>query len=71
VLGVQAFVLRRDFTHGLVIVNPTDVAQRLPLERTYRFLAGDQNPGANSGRLTHAVALARYRAAILLNVSKR
>jgi hypothetical protein len=70
-IGVQAFVLRRDFTHGLVIVNPTDVAQRLPLERAYRFLAGDQNPGANSGRLTHAVALARYRAAILLNVTRR
>jgi Hypothetical glycosyl hydrolase family 15 len=70
-IGVQAFVLRRDFTHGLVIVNPTDCGQRLPLDRAYRFLAGDQNPGANSGRLTHAVALARYRAAILLNVRRR
>jgi hypothetical protein len=70
-IGVQAFVLRRDFTHGLVIVNPTDCGQRLPLERAYRFLAGDQIPGANSGRLTHAVALARYRAAILLNVRRR
>jgi hypothetical protein len=70
-IGMQAFVLRRDFTHGLVIVNPTDVAQRLPLERAYRFLAGDQNPWANSGRLTHAVTLARYRAAILLNVTRR
>jgi hypothetical protein len=70
-IGVQAFVLRRDFTHGLVLVNPTDFAQRLPLERAYRFLAGDQNPWANSGRLTHAVTLARYRAAILLNVSRQ
>jgi hypothetical protein len=66
-IGVQAFVLRRDFTHGLVLVNPTGSTQRLPLERAYRFLAGDQNPAANSGRLTHAVTLARYRAAILLH----
>jgi hypothetical protein len=70
-IDAQAFVLRRDFTHGLVIVNPTDIAQRLPLDRAYRFLAGDQNPEANSGRLTHAVTLARYRAAILLNVGRR
>jgi hypothetical protein len=71
VIGAQAFVLRRDFTHGLVIVNPTDVGQRLPLDRAYRFLAGDQNPEANSGRLTHAVTLARYRVAILLNGGRR
>jgi hypothetical protein len=71
VIGVQAFVLRRDFAHGLVIVNPTDTVQRLPLDRAYRFLAGDQNPGANSSRLTHAVTLARYRAVIQLNVSRQ
>src|SRR5207245_7102240 len=32
-LGEQAFVLRRDFTHGLVIVTPTDIMQRLELGR--------------------------------------
>ena len=65
-VAVQAFVLRRGFTHGLVIVNPTDSVQRLPLDRAYRFLAGDQNPQANSGKLTCEVTIARYRAVILL-----
>jgi hypothetical protein len=67
-IGDPAFVLRRDSTYGLVIINPTDIVQRLPLGRAYRFRAGDQPPRANSGRLTHAVTLARYRAAILLSV---
>jgi hypothetical protein len=70
-IGVQAFVLRRDFTQGTVIVNPTDIVQRLLLGRTYRLLSGDQNPWANSGRLTRTAAVARYRAVILLNVGRR
>ena len=27
-VGVQAFVLRRDFARGAVVVNPTDTVQR-------------------------------------------
>ena len=58
---------RRDFTHGVVLVNPTDIVQRVALGRTYRVLSGDQNPWANTGRLTRGIAIARYRAMILLD----
>lgn len=65
-VGVQAFVLRRDFTRGIVLVNPTDVVQRPRLAHPYRVLSGDQNPWANTGRLARVVPIARYRAVILL-----
>ena len=64
--GAQAFVLRRDFTRGVVIVNPTDRAQLVHLERPYRRLSGDQDPETNSGRVVRALPIAHYRAAILL-----
>jgi len=65
-VGAQAFVLRRDFTRGVVIVNPTDRAQLVHLERPYRRLSGDQDPETNSGRVVRALPIAHYRAAILL-----
>ncbi len=65
-LGTQAFVLRRDFAHGIVLVNPTDKTQHIRLERPYRVLSGDGNPWANNGRVVRYIAIARYRAAILL-----
>ncbi|MCA1600014.1 MAG: hypothetical protein LC769_13585, partial [Chloroflexi bacterium] len=65
-LGTQAFVLRRDFAHGVVLVNPTDKTQHIRLERPYRVLSGDGNPWANNGRVVRSIAIARYRAAILL-----
>ena len=66
-VGVQAFVWRRDFAHGIVLVNPTDIMQQAPLERPYRVLSGDQNPWANTGRLVRSIRIARYRAVILLD----
>jgi hypothetical protein len=68
-ISVQAFVWRRDFTRGAVIVNSTDAMQRVSLGRPYRVLAGDQDPAATTGRLTCALAIAPYRAAILLNAA--
>jgi hypothetical protein len=65
-VGVQAFVWQRDFTHGTIVVNPTDIVQRLPLDRPYRLLAGDQDPWANSGQRVRTADVARYRAVILL-----
>ncbi len=64
---IQAFVWRRDFTHGIVLVNPTDTMQRVKLERPYQALSGDQNPWANNGQVVRAVSIARYRATILLD----
>jgi len=71
VLGVQAFVLRRDFTNGIVLVNPTDAMQRVALGGLYRVPDGDQDPGQAAGRLARDVAMARYTAAILLRPCAR
>jgi hypothetical protein len=49
-----------------VIVNPTDVRQQVPLGRSYRLLAGDQDPATNSGLLTSELSLGRYSGVILL-----
>jgi hypothetical protein len=68
-IGVQAFLWRRDFTRGAVIVNSTDAMQHVSLGRPYRVLAGDQDPAATTGRLTCALAIAPYRAAILLTAA--
>jgi hypothetical protein len=68
-IRVQAFVWRRDFTRGAVIVNSTDTLQHVSLGRPYRVLAGDQDPAATTGRLTCALAIAPYQAAILLTAA--
>ncbi len=65
-IAAQAFVLRRDFTRGAVIVNPTDVTQELTVAGPYRRLAGDQDPWANTGRPARFVSVARYQAVILV-----
>lgn len=69
VLPAQDYVLQRDFTHGTVIVNPTDLRQYVKLTQPYRLLAGDGDPRANSGALTCGVSVDAYTAAILLDVS--
>ena len=66
-LGMQAFVLRRDFARGIALVNPTDRTQHVRLERPYRVLSGDGNPWSDNGRTVRYISIARYRAAILLN----
>ncbi len=71
VLGVQAFVLRRDFTNGVVLVNPTDAVQRVALGGLYRAPDGDQDPGQASGRLVRNLTMAHYTAAILLHPCAR
>jgi hypothetical protein len=68
-IGVQAFIWRRNFTRGAVIVNSTDAPQHVSLGRPYRVLAGDQDPVATTGRLTCALTVAPYRAAILLTAA--
>ncbi len=65
--GTQAFVWRRDFTHGIVLVNPTDRLQRVSLHRPYRVATGDGPSSTAAGTVTCSVTLAHYRAAILLD----
>jgi len=57
----QAFVFRRDFTHGVVIVNTTDLVQRLPLRCTGVLIGA----GEGSSVAPHLLSLAPYRAAIV------
>ncbi len=66
VLSVQAFVMRRDFTNGIMLVNPTDAVQRVALGGLYRLPDGDQDLWQTSGRPVRGLTMARYTAAILL-----
>jgi len=59
-------VWRRDFDHGIVLVNATGESQTIPLERTYRKIDGTQDPAHNDGSLTAEVTLAARDAIILL-----
>ncbi len=71
VLAVQAFVLRRDFTHGIVLVNPTDAVQHVALGGLYRAPEGDQDPRQAAGRPVRDLTMARYTAAIVLRPCAR
>jgi hypothetical protein len=64
--GTQAFVLRRDFAHGIVLVNPTDRVQPVRLERPYLLLPGDQQGQPEAGKPSCSVILDHYQAMILL-----
>lgn len=66
VISVQAFVLRRDFTKGVVIVNPTDVNQTVALHGSYRLLSGDEERRHLGDKLVTHLTLNRLSAAILL-----
>ncbi len=59
-------VWRRDYEGGTVLVNGTNEAKTIPLERTYRKMAGNQDPAHNDGSLTAEVTLAASDAIILL-----
>jgi len=57
VLAAQAFVWRRDFTRGSVVVNSSDAAQAVALGGLYRTLDGDQSLRPDGGRLVRAITL--------------
>ncbi len=61
----QAFVWRRDFARGAVLVNSTDVTQLATIGHAYHLLAGDQDP-ARHQPVGGVVTIAPYSAAILL-----
>ncbi len=67
--GTQAFVLRRDFTHGIVLVNPTDRVQPVRLEHPYLLPPSDQQGRPEAGKPTCRVILDHYQAAILLTAN--
>lgn len=50
-------VWRRDFEHGVVLVNPTGETRTVSLESGLRHLAGNQDPGVNDGTVAGQVTL--------------
>lgn len=50
-------VWRRDFQHGIVLVNPTTVTRIVTVESGLRRLAGSQDPAVNNGSAVSQVIL--------------
>jgi hypothetical protein len=51
-------VYRRDFDHGIVLVNPSDMPMTATLERPFRKILGTVSPEINDGTLVSSVTLA-------------
>ncbi len=51
-------VWRRDFTHGIVLVNPTAGALTVNLEKPFKKITGIVNPGLNDGSIVSQVTIA-------------
>lgn len=51
-------VWRRDFQHGVVLVNPTSATRIVRVESGLRRLAGNQDPALNDGSLASRISLA-------------
>jgi hypothetical protein len=58
-------VWRRDFEHGVVLVNPTSETRTFAVEPGLRRLAGRQDPAVNDGSVVRQVTL-RSKDAIVL-----
>ncbi len=67
-LAAQAFVWRRDFTRGSVLVNSTDAVQTVALGGLYRTLDGDQSLRLDGGRLLRTITLPPRSASFLTPV---
>ena len=50
-------VWRRDFEHGVVLVNPTSTTRTITLEPGLRRLAGKQDPAVNDGSVVKQITL--------------
>jgi hypothetical protein len=59
-------VYRRDFQNGVVLVNPASTPLTLPLERTYRKIAGITDPTVNNGQSVTQVTIGASDALFLI-----
>jgi hypothetical protein len=57
---------RRDFQNGIVLVNPSLAALTVPLERTFRTIAGTLSPGINTGASVTQVTIGPEDALFLI-----
>lgn len=60
-------VLRRDFEHGIVLVNLGTVPRQVPLGRTYRHLDGRQDRTVNDGASVDRVTIGPRDGVVLLD----
>jgi hypothetical protein len=59
-------VFRRDFQNGIVLVNPSDAAMTVPLERSFRRIAGRADPLINDGQVVTQTTIAPSDAIFLI-----
>ena len=59
-------VYRRDFEHGIVLINTSAQSVTIPLERRYTKLKGTQDPVTNDGAQVNSVTIAPQDAIVLL-----
>jgi hypothetical protein len=60
-------VYRRDFEHGIALVNVGDTTQRVALGRTYRHLSGISDRRVNNGTSVDLVTIPAQDGVILLD----
>ena len=58
---------RRDFEHGIVLVNPSDVSKTIELNSTFRKIQGMYDPQFNDGSEVTKITLPPKGGVILLN----
>ncbi|WP_245672911.1 putative glycoside hydrolase [Aldersonia kunmingensis] len=63
-------VFRRDFEHGIALVNTSGEPRRIVLERPYRHLTGTQDPNTNNGATVSEVTIPAGDGVILLRVEE-
>lgn len=56
-LGVTS-VYRRDFDHGMVVLNPSESMQVVQLEKSFKKILGTVSPEVNDGSIVNSVTLA-------------
>ena len=62
------YVYRRDFEHGIALVNVGDTAQKVALRRTYRHLSGITDRLVNNGAAVDHVTIPAQDGVILLDL---
>lgn len=63
-------VYRRDFEHGIALVNVGHTAQQVALHRTYRHLSGSPDRLVNNGTAVDLVTIPAQDGVILLDISR-
>jgi hypothetical protein len=66
---IDAGLWRRDFDHGIVIVNPNPLPASVALGGTYRLISGAAEPDVNTGAFVNQVTVGANDALFLLSAA--